>query len=101
MKLFGSKNLNRALHGDRVAIEILPEKGLFDLWQVIEIIEWKKINFAELGEEITENEEAEAGQDIVPTDQINENLKSLVEKIKSHDLTPTGKVLGNFIKLLL
>lgn len=28
IKIFGMKNLNRALNGDRIAIELLPEKGI-------------------------------------------------------------------------
>ena len=82
IKIFGNAYLNRALHGDRIAVEILPEK------------EWKKINFAELGEDIATDEIQEEVHEGHYSDSNSNSLKSLFEKIKKLDLTPTGKVVS-------
>ena len=36
IKIFGMKSINRALNGDRVAVEILPEKGIVRYYQLLE-----------------------------------------------------------------
>lgn len=36
----------------------------------------------------------EGEPDVLPSEQQDENLKTIVEKIKKQDLTPTGRIVG-------
>lgn len=68
--------MNRALHGERVCVELLPEN------------EWQKLNIVDLGEE----KEDVAENPLVDIEE-GSDMKQLMDKIKREELTPCGKVV--------
>ncbi|KAL4471595.1 hypothetical protein ABPG74_008488 [Tetrahymena malaccensis] len=84
IKIIGQSNLNRALHGDLIAIELLPES------------EWISSNY--MGDNEDEEEDFKNVHEAVKTNSSNKQLEerylNVVEKIKKLNLNPTGKVVG-------
>lgn len=79
IKVIGQTSLNRALNGDRVCVELLPEN------------EWKHVGFVHFDDADLEDDlEAQLIEDV----QEKSDLKSLIEKIKNKNLTPCGKIVA-------
>ena len=90
IKIIGTKNLNRSINGDIVAVKLLPENGNNLYYRRLIFLEWIRVKLPEIKDEEEIDVRIET-QDTVKL-QEEENLKSIIEKIRTMDLTPSGKI---------
>lgn len=81
VKVVGAEALNRAIHGDTVAVELFPE----DQWLSAKHIDLKEDDM------INENDDNQSEK---TAETSNIQFRNLVEKIKTLELCPLGKVKG-------
>lgn len=78
----GRENINRAIHGDVVAVELLPKA------------EWVRMGDDRvLDQESDDDEQVEEDDASMDLDQLDENI-SVSDSVGSSPLRPTGRIVG-------